>query len=374
MALLLPGAVLHADYARPIVEYLCSRFASVRFVHVAERLFEGALEETVVLLARDFGGHCICEQHTCSVSTTRLMSMLRGGEADLISAEGSWKLPLISPRARAILRDVEDSGATRPLGDVADIRIGVVTGANSFFVRSADDDILSLAHASSVGVVATGACLAYPIWNTYDQRRLQGSGAASRLLMIGRALPRRSRLLSRVRAAEREGIHKGHWCSKRDPWYALTDNERPIMFLPYMGSRVHPMSLNRTLATCTNAVHRIWPHDRNSANSLVFSSWSSLHLLAGEIACRSYGGGIMKLEPGSAVGLPVLTVPCLDVERLNHIARTQGIEKARGFADNIVLRGLLGLSNRDITALRDAEVALARRRQKRVRRSASPAP
>ena len=51
MALLLPGAVTHADYAAAVIEHLESRFDDVVLVRVSERIFTDAEEETVVLLA-----------------------------------------------------------------------------------------------------------------------------------------------------------------------------------------------------------------------------------------------------------------------------------------------------------------------------------
>ncbi|MHB8480795.1 MAG: hypothetical protein ACYDA5_10350, partial [Vulcanimicrobiaceae bacterium] len=366
MALLLPGAILHADYALPILTYLRSRFSSIRLVHVTDRLFEGALEETVVLLAQGFGG-CASEQHVYSASTTRLTSMLRGAPVDPIADEEHWKLPLVSVRARELLTAVRHSAIVHPLRAIADIRIGVVTGANSFFVRSAEDEILSLAHAASIGIVASGGHLENPIWRTGDMQRLQRSGTRSRLLMITKKLPKRSRLLRYIRKAEREGIHKGHWCSGRDPWYALNENERPEIFFPYMGSQPMPMSLNLTRATCTNAVHRIWLHSREAADSVVFSSWTSLHYLASEMLGRSYGGGVLKLEPSAAHELPVLDLGKPDIEHLDKISRTQGIEKARDFADRIALRGLLGLSANDVRSIKEAAAVLALRRHQPVR-------
>ena len=56
LALLLPGAALHADYARPVLERLEMDFRSVDLVLVRDRLFEDASERTVVLLADGFGG------------------------------------------------------------------------------------------------------------------------------------------------------------------------------------------------------------------------------------------------------------------------------------------------------------------------------
>lgn len=363
MILLLPGAVLHAAYARPVIEYLVSRFALVQFVHVADRLFQSAQEETVVLLADNFGGSCTREQHVYGADSQRLAQML-DGDALVPQGEGNqWKFPLISRLAKEVF-DAVHMNVEAHLSDLAVVRLGVVTGANNFFVRRTDDPVFSKGHATSVAITTSSATFESAIWRSSDQQRIQKQGRPSRLLLIRRRLSARDKLLRDVKRAEREGLHRRYWCGKRDPWYILDDIEPPDAFMPYMAAYPIPFTMNKTRTTCTNAVHRIWFKKNDDGARVVFSSWTSIHSLASELFGRNYGGGILKMEPSCARQMPIVCDAALaDVEKLDAIARAKGRHAARDFADKVLCKAL-GLGPDDILAVREAAEILGKRRRK----------
>ena len=79
---------------------------------------------------------------------------------------------------------------------------------------------------------------------------------------------------------------------------------------------------------------------------------------------RSYGGGILKLEPGPASHLPIPVVPDAgryfdEIDRLVRCGRTT---EANALADRVVLQESLGLRDVEIKTLRDAASELARHR------------
>lgn len=361
MILLLPGAVLHANYARPVIDYLKSRFSMVQFIHVSDRLFEHALEETVILLAEDYGGRCAHETHAYNVDPGRLNEILDGAEIPADATGDRWKITLLTPRAQAVIQHFFTN--SNKLEDLAIIRLGVVTGANDFFVRPLGDEIFDLARASSMAVIASGAQLKHPV--------LRGSDLLSkrnkRLLLIDQKLATRNRLWKYVRKAERAGLHRRFWCQKREPWYVLDDIASPHIFMPYMGSSAIPSVFNRTRATSTNAVHRVWCHNYSDAERVAFSSWTSLHALAWELLGRNYGGGILKMEPGGARSLPIgIPVELADTDALDCVARSQGILAAKNYADS-VLRRHFDLTGSDIDALKESALTLGQRRRKALR-------
>lgn len=364
LALLLPGAILHADYARPLKRFLSAEFASVTLLHVHERLFQDAREETVVLLARGRGGKCTMPRYV-SVGTIQDLCDFLGDTSDAYAASESvsWKLQSMPPEASRIWEEIVSSELYSTVGDVARVKIGVVTGANDFFVRSACDETLRYGFTSSVPIITSGSWLRFPIWKKSDQRNKERQQECrSRLLLIESGVPRRSRIFKKIRAAQRLGVHERYHCKRREFWYALNDFKTPHVLLPYMGARPLPMARNAANATSTNAVHRIWLNDERALDSIIVSSWSSLYELAAEIHGRSYGGGILKIEPKVAKLMPVIDVPCGSLERIDAVSRTRGWREARDLADDIVLRGEIGLSASDVALIR-TQIDLYRERR-----------
>ena len=57
LAMLVPEAILQADYAAPVREFLASCFDQVCFVYIQDRLFEGTDEAVVAVMASGYGSH-----------------------------------------------------------------------------------------------------------------------------------------------------------------------------------------------------------------------------------------------------------------------------------------------------------------------------
>jgi hypothetical protein len=102
-----------------------------------------------------------------------------------------------------------------------------------------------------------------------------------------------------------------------------------------------------------------------------------------EVIGRSYGGGILELEPGEADDL-LLPDPCLVstdlVGRIDERVRRGDIDGALDLGDAQLLAGSLGWSRERVTLAREAWTRLRSRRSARGKeawrsaRSASPTP
>jgi hypothetical protein len=114
------------------------------------------------------------------------------------------------------------------------------------------------------------------------------------------------------------------------------------------------------------------PPDRLVPDGLAFvlSTWTSLWAVAVEQSARHYGGGVLKLKPGSTSGLPVVRHDDINaLDELDVALRNEGIDAARGLADGLILKDTLGFSPDQIRALRASALALKLRRAPRVRPS-----
>ncbi len=360
MALLLPGAALHAAYAQPLFAFLEKRFDAVELLAVRERFFEDALERSVVLTAASF------EQGSCTTrffDTSGLAELRAHLQVDRATSADGRKS---AGRGVASRRDLGVPAPTLELyaelakhedivrlGSVAQVRLGVVTGANRFFVRRpADARRLEGDGVSTVPVVSRSAWLQNPRWTADDQRLVESEGRAARLLVIEIDAPIVGPLEREIDdGIEREWDRRSH-CQRRERWYSLSDVGIPSAFLPYMGATAPCLILNTARATSTNAVHRVsWT--RNVARRGVAGSWTSLFALAAEIHGRSYGGGVLKLEPGEIVEAFLPLAPGSDVlSEIDEAARTHGSDVARCLADERILVAGMGLTHTEVGHLR----------------------
>lgn len=146
----------------------------------------------------------------------------------------------------------------QPFGELAELKIGVVTGANSFFVRTQEDIDQFEDHVSTVPIVSRAKWLKSPLWRVSDQRSLESAGTHCRLLRLEPPPAQGASNLKLLNDGVRLGLPHRFKCGSRNPWYLQHDTKAPNAFLQDMGALAPTIVLNETDATCTNAIHRVW--------------------------------------------------------------------------------------------------------------------
>jgi hypothetical protein len=356
----------------------------VQLIRVQEHLFEDTVERTIVLLLdgrRDEPG--VDYRETADAA----------GLADLLAGRPSSKKALrrsrssvvtLSPdvgtnpelRLRARLRwflsasasDLWERTVADPrvclLADIAEMRIGVVTGANRFFVLPATEaNAFTGRGVRTVPVVSRGGWLRGLRWTPENQAEQIES--RSRLLLVDANARVNRRLLAAIKAAESHGLHERSHCAGRESWYRLRDHGAPDLFLPYMGAEPPRLVFNLAGATCTNAIHRVYIRSGQASGAAVATaSWTSLYRLSAELLGRSYGAGVLKLELGEASQLRLILAAggAAHLGEIEDVLGREGPTAARTRADQLLLGGHLGLTTAEIALLRDAADQLRARR------------
>lgn len=377
VGLLLPTSVLHADYALPVLEALGADGRRSRLIRIQEHQFPNVAERTVVLLLEhgDGPGEVAYDEvpdldglrrHLRRRSRWSAGGPLEQGERRFSAAARRktrmrWFVP---PTVAALWAELIALPEITSLADVATVRIGVVTGANRFFVRS-QDDIASLLGpgVSGLPTVSRGGWPVGLRWTCDDDAARATS--PSRLLLIEPGAKLNRALCRAVRAACDEELDRSSHCRKRDPWYALLDPRAPDLFLPYMAAEAPRLVVNLSGATCTNSIHRVWLRPGSpAAAELAVGSWTSACRLSAELVGRSYGAGVLKLEVSEAneLHLPLFPGAGEHLAAIERALEHGGRSAARREADRLVLQRGLGVTARDVRRLSDAADALQRRR------------
>jgi adenine-specific DNA-methyltransferase len=385
LAMVIPFEIGHATYARSAIDHLAKIFDSITFLTFRKKLFPDLSEDTLLLLAegrqkrgrsrlyiRDLahaGGLADIQnagQHPMAGLRRLNTERVASGEERLIEA-------LIPSKARDLYRELRQGQLTMKLGEIADVGIGYVTGANDFFHlgRKAAEE-WKIPGKFLRPCVRRGSELSGLRLTQDDWEALLNSGQACYLLQLptSGSLPETvNRYLAR---GKHDGVHKAFKCRTRSPWYRVPHVHQPDGFLTYMSGNIPRLVANDAGVVAPNTLHilRMNRGSRISNDGLAALWRTSLTHLSVEIEGHALGGGMLKLEPGEAEQVLVPWPAASNklgplVVELDEIARSKGEDACGPHANQHLLRRGLGLSDSDIRLLLDSAKLLRERRMSR---------
>lgn len=375
IAVVLPAQLLDANYARPVLGALQSRFSQIEVVRFEEeRLFPKLSQEVVLLLAEGFGEVC----DSFLVRSFRKVAALEGapagglrrGKVFKVNGGTPGKVPfpllLLEARPRALLRKLARSAHVATLGDIASIDIGYVTGASNFFhLDSRTAQLLQIPNTWRRPVVRYSKDVAGLRFTVRDWKGVGARGATNYLLKQPRpSIVVPGSVVKFLRSAQASDAKRAWQCSRRERWWDVRIGKAPDAFLlysPKSGSRIIE---NTAGVHCSNALHRVrLLHGfRGRARDLTAGWLTSLSQLSAEIESRVLGAGLRKLDPSQAERslVPLVPVPAQRVRDLEELVRGGDHDDARELADKVVLVDGLGMSEEDVASLRSALQSIRR--------------
>jgi len=308
LAMVLPAELLTVSYAEPVRAWLRQRFEKVNLVLFERLQFDDALEKVVLVLAEGSGG---CDAFSLyHVEDAADLSSIKpyGNWSVTPSAEGKWTDLLLPYRQRQLFKRVVADHFT-PLSEYGTTELGIVTGGNSFFTLSESTRLrFGLEESQLVRISPPGT------------KHLQGTVFSRRQWLALREADERVWLLrpdvdddrpglrAYIASGEAAGIREAYKCQIRTPWWRPPLVSAPDLFFTYMSHRYPRLIANLAGVTFVNSMHGV--RLRSDAKGLAKAALpllclNSVTMLGAEIFGRSYGGGVLKMEPREASALPL---------------------------------------------------------------------
>jgi adenine-specific DNA methylase len=380
VGLVLPAELLQVGYAAQLRDFLLSRFAEITLVTFERLVFDGILQEVVLFcgVVGTNGTNGTQGTGPARIRTVRLSDADALAYADLdvefapalLHESEKWTKYFLEPQAIRLLRTVRQSGTMTALGQVAEVDVGIVTGRNSFFTFT-DTQARALGlTAHCVPLVSRSTQLSGLVYDN-DCRATDIAARQRTWLLNATRNPTDPALLAHIDAGEAAGVDTGYKCSIRKPWWSTPSLWTPDLFMLRQIHLAPRLTVNAAAATSTDTVHRVRLKGRApgidpTALAAVFHN--SATFAFAEIMGRSYGGGILELEPREAEQLPLPPPACAGSElaaEVDLLLKANEIDKALDVVDRRVLIDGLGWSPDAVAQCRSAWVTLRGRRTKR---------
>jgi len=385
LAMVVPMEITQAAYALPVLEHLSKSFGTVTFLTFKEKLFPDLNEEALLLLAES-KGECDARFYWRDLGHAGLLAPMqqtgrrsffgcRPVNAQAISQRREKLIEHFIPqKARDLYRELKNLPLTHHLGELADVGIGYVTGANDFFhLDPKAIETWGIPQAFLKPAVRRGRALAGLRFTQEDWHKALKTGEASYLLRIknGEALPKSVR--NYLEHGEAQGVSQTYKCRTRSPWFCVPHVHQPDAFLTYMSGMASRLVTNNAGAVAPNSLHilRLHPHVSLTMPAITALWQTSLTRLSAEIEGHALGGGMLKLEPTEAENVVIASSQRHNgrlvelAEELNALARNSDEATMQIRADAVVLQDGLGLSQKDCGLLRKAADSLRQRRYSR---------
>lgn len=378
LALVLPAELLSVNYASPVRKFLFGRFSDIQLILFDEQVFPDAEADVVLVLA---------DGHLCG--PTGEMTVRRTKNAATLSSVGpglnwtppdpaaKWTSSFIDPRICGILKQLTDDDQFTCLNAWGETTLGMVTGNNRYFT-------LSPQRAKELRLPANELLDLSPPGSSHLRRLALTKAMLTQLGKEGRATylfypgdPPSTAAAAYIADGHRTGVGEAYKCRVRKIWHRVPLVPPADLLLTCMNADTPRLTANEAGVRHLNSVHGVYFHDeprKIGCELLPLASLNSITQLHAEMVGRSYGGGILKIEPKEADAwiVPSLALLTRQADALRRIKKKVSrlldagkMLDAIDLVDGVLLRSDDALSEAQITLIRNAQRILSDRRHTR---------
>lgn len=375
LAMVVPSELLHVIHARSLRHFLLRHCSKILVLDPDQIWFSDTLQGVMLLLAEKSTAPNdeIAEIAVLPIKDRATLNCDAGkhvARASYMSGNvlnGKWMLSLLDNEERALLEHLGHHNSIQPFKEVASVDVGIVTGANRFFLVP---DSVVAEHGLEDWVHPMFGRSDHVQGVIYDKaahdenRRL---GLPTNFLWFKdapfKSLPKR--VQNYILQGESEELHTRYKCRIRSPWYTVPSVYSTPVGMLKRSHHFPRLVLNKVKAFTTDTAYRIEPN-KIAAPNLVFNFVNSLTALTAELEGRHYGGGVLELVPSEIekVLIPLTKQSNEAVGKLDEAVRAgYAPEELLRKQDELVLRPL-GITKKESEILLRAYSRLRLRRQR----------
>lgn len=363
--------VLHAQSLRTLLGQLCKKIV---IIDPQEIWFEGTLQGAVIIMAEkkrsesDYGqGLGIVQvrgDQFLAQSPTELFDSVTAINGRTV--EGKWTKALLSKSALELLDVAENLETVHRFKNIAKVDVGIVTGANSFFL--VNDETVRTHRLSSWSHPMFGRSEHCPGVIYDDRQHAENSrkGLPSNFLWFPEgSADRYKEVADYIKVGTEQNLHTRYKTSIRKCWYTVPSVSSSQIGMLKRSHDVPRLILNEAEAYTTDTAYRI-SSKVVGARDLVTAFLNPLTALSAELEGRTYGGGVLELVPSEIEKLliPLPKSSDLDIHKLDRLVRSGSMTNVLTGHGLKVLE-LAGFTKHQGQELFDAWVSLKNRRQRK---------
>ncbi|PHI17996.1 SAM-dependent methyltransferase [Lewinellaceae bacterium SD302] len=359
LSMVIPAELLQVKYAGELRKRILTTFDKTTIIGFDKIVFPDILQEVVVLICEGKNSAKYNSQYPGSI---RYISVRDGEELTSLKLNNyefqtadenllnghKWTSLYAKQDSVRKLVTVLDDNRIKELGHFLSVNVGIVTGRNKFFV--VDEETVNnyeLEKFTEPLVGKTSALTSHDF--TVDDYESYKSEYPAKLLNLKGVHSDEftEGLKQYIYEGESENVHKGYKCRIRNTWYEVPSVYVSDGFLFRQIYKYPLLVSNSSKLVCTDTIHRVRLKDKSiNMNRLALSFINSLTFAWSELYGRSYGGGVLELEPREAEQLPIIYSDeiSLNYDYVRSLLKAKSIDEVLDYVDEKILHQHLNLS------------------------------
>ena len=336
LGMVIPSELIHVTHAQSLRTYLGAQCSRLVVVDPEQLWFRDTLQGAAILLAEKRKSSTQQCQGLGIISVKNREFAKEHPEPLFRSAStingktiaGKWTKALLDSETRALLEAAELVPQVHRFDDIAKVDVGIVTGANKFFLVP-DETVEQYAlHDHAFPMFGRSEHCPGVVYDDQQHLTNGNNGKPTNFIWFKDAGVTRDSLVRQyIRFGEDQELHHRYKCRIRSPWYCVPSVYATDIGMLKRSHNTPRLILNEAKAFTTDTAYRIMASSI-APNALVSCFLNPLTALSAELEGRHYGGGVLELVPSEIERLmiPVPEAVDVDLRSLDTAVRTESTE------------------------------------------------
>ena len=313
LGMIVPSEIIHITHAQSLRSFLGAECNRLVIIDPEQIWFQNTLQGSVILLAEKRANSDQVSEGL-GIIPVQGREFIKKNPAELFAApktingrtiEGKWTKTLLDESTRELLDELVDHPDVHSFDDIAEVDVGIVTGANKyFFITDEEVERHKLSKYVFPMFGRSGHCPGV-IYDEEQHKANSHRGNPTNLVWFENASVECDRAVrAYIEIGKEQNLHTRYKCRTRTPWYSV-----PSVYSTEIGmlKRAHNaprLVHNQIGAYTTDTAYRVRSRSVKP-EQLVANFFNPLTALSAELEGRHYGGGVLELVPSEIERLMV---------------------------------------------------------------------